>query len=233
MGEPAQRRLIRKLDLERFLSKIKPHPTPNVKLEQYTLSESAAATILYLAAYTYGGIVDKRVLDLGCGSGRLALGAAFLGAESVVGVDIDKTAVKVANQNAADVGSKDAVEWVLGDIDAVTGRFDTVVQNPPFGVQKRAADRRFIQKALALGDTVFSLHNHPVFDKRLLGKLKATGGQPLQVGASPFMQRFVKEQGGQVETVYALPLIIPHMFDFHTKAKQEIVVDLYVIKGGE
>jgi putative methylase len=96
MGEPAQTRLIRKLDLERFLSKVKPHPSPNVDLEQYTLSESTAANMLYLAAYTYDDIVGNRVLDLGCGTGRLALAAAFLGAESIVGVDIDRTAVKVA-----------------------------------------------------------------------------------------------------------------------------------------
>src|SRR4030043_58144 len=101
MGEPAQKRLVRKLDLERFLSKVKPHPSPNAHLEQYTTSESVAATMLYMAAYTYGDIVGKKVLDLGCGTGRLSLGAAFLGAESVVGIDIDKTAVKTAAENTA------------------------------------------------------------------------------------------------------------------------------------
>ena len=233
MGEPAQTRLIRKLDLERFLSQIKPHPSPNVNLEQYTLSESAAATMLYLTAYTYGDIVGKRVLDLGCGTGRLALGAAFLGAESVVGVDIDRTAVRVAAENSVNVGLKDKVDWVAGDIDAIADKFDTVVQNPPFGVQKRTADRRFLEKALAVADAVYSLHNHPVTDKRLIGKLKAGGGQPLQVEASPFIQRFVEERGGRVEAVYALPLVIPRMFDFHTKARHDIVIDLYVIKRKE
>ena len=233
MGEPAQTRLIRKLDLERFLSQIKPHPSPNVNLEQYTLSESAAATMLYLTAYTYGDIVGKRVLDLGCGTGRLALGAAFLGAESVVGVDIDKTAIKVAVENSIAVGLKENLNWVAGDIAAVAGKFDTVVQNPPFGVQKRAADRRFLEKALEVADAVYSLHNHPVTDKRLIAQLKAGGGQPLQVEASPFIQRFVEERGGRVQGVYALPLAIPRMFDFHTKARHDIVIDLYVIKRKE
>jgi putative methylase len=228
MGEPAQTRLIRKLDLERFLSDVKPHPSPNVNLEQYTLSESTAATMLYLAAYTYGDIVDKRVLDLGCGTGRLALAAAFLGAQSVVGVDIDRTAIKVAAKNSVAVSFDDKVDWVAGDIDAVAGKFDTVVQNPPFGVQKRNADRRFLEKALSVADAVYSLHNHPVSDKRLIAQLRS--GHPLRVEASSFIQRFVEERGGRVESVYALPLTIPHMFDFHTKAKHEIAVDLYVIK---
>jgi putative methylase len=233
MGRPAQKRLIRKLDLELFLSKIKPHPSPNVGLEQYTTSESVAATMLYLAAYTYGDIVGKRVLDLGCGTGRLALAAAFLGAKSVVGVDIDKTAVNTAAENAANVGLEANVDWVVGDIDAVTGSFDTVLQNPPFGVQKRAADRRFLAKALEVGNVVYSLHNHPYTDKQLIGKLKANAGSLVQVVGSPFILRFVEEHGGRVEAVYALAMSIPRMFDFHTKAKHEIIIDLYVIKRKE
>ena len=230
MGESAQKRLIRKLDLERFLSKVKPNPSPNVDLEQYTLSESAAASVLYLAAYSCGDIVGKRVLDLGCGSGRLALGAAFLGAESVVGVDIDKAVLKVAFENSVQVNFKENADWVAGDIDAISGKFDTVLQNPPFGVQKRGADRRFLEKALQVADVVYSLHNHPVTDKRLIVKLKACGGQLLQIEASAFIQRFVEERGGRVEGVYALSLAIPKMFDFHTKARHDIVIDLYVIR---
>jgi putative methylase len=233
MGEPAQKRLIRKLDLELFLSKIKPHPSPDAGLEQYTTSEPVAATMLYLAAYTYGDIEGKRVLDLGCGTGRLALAAAFLGAQSVVGVDIDRTAVRTAFENSAQTDLKAKVDWVVGDIDAVEGSFDTVVQNPPFGVQKRTADRKFLAKAIEVGNVVYSLHNHPYTDKQLIGRLRASAGAFLQVAASPFIERFAEEHGGRVEAVYALSLVIPRMFDFHTKAKHEVVVDLYVIKRNE
>ena len=229
MGEVAQKRLVRKLDLERFLSKVKPHSSPDVNLEQYTLSESAAATMLYLTAYTYSGIIGKRVVDLGCGTGRLALGAAFLGAENVVGVDIDKDAIKTAEENSKKAGFHERVNWVAGDIDALAGHFDTVLQNPPFGVQRRNADRRFLQKSLDLADSIFSLHNHPNTDKRLISMLKASGGQPLQIEASPFLSQFIEKLGGKVEGVYALLFVIPHMFDFHTKAKHEIVIDFYVI----
>ncbi len=229
MGEPTQKRIIRKLDLELFLSRVKPHPSPTASLEQYTTSESVAATMLHLAAYTYGDIIGKSVLDLGCGTGRLSLAAAFLGAKSVVGIDIDKTAVKTAAENAAGSGFEAGVEWIVGDIEAISGRFDTVLQNPPFGVQKRSADRKFLEKALEVGDAVYSLHNHPSTDKQLISRLKASAGL-LQVEPSQFLLRFVEEHGGRVEAAYALPLVIPHMFDFHTKAKREIVIDLYVIR---
>ena len=99
MGEPAQKRIIRKLDLELFLSKVAAQPSPKAKLEQYTLSPSVAATILYMAAYTDNDIIGKSVVDLGCGTGRLALGAAYLGAKNVVGIDVDRLAIKTAVEN--------------------------------------------------------------------------------------------------------------------------------------
>ncbi len=117
MGKPTQKRLIRKLELELFLSQLESQPSPKVNLEQYTVSEAIAANMLYLAAYTNGDIIDKTVLDLGCGTGRLALGASYLGAQFVVGVDIDKTAIKTASENSEKSGPKTAVQWVLADIE--------------------------------------------------------------------------------------------------------------------
>ena len=175
-------------------------------------------------------LLEKRFLDLGCGTGRLALGAAFLGAESVVGVDIDKAAIKVAFENSAIVDMQDKVDWVAADIGVVTGKFDTVLQNPPFGVQQRTADRRFLEKALEVAESVYSLHNHPSTDKRLINVMKAGGGQPVQVDPNQFLKRFIEERGGRVAAVYGLPLTIPKMFDFHTKIRHEIAIDLYVIR---
>lgn len=43
----------------------------------------------------------RHLLDYGCGSGILAIAAAKLGAQEVVGVDIDPQAVEAARQNAA------------------------------------------------------------------------------------------------------------------------------------
>jgi len=228
MGEYAQKRLIRKLDLELFLSQVAVNPSPKVSLEQYTISESIAATMLYLAAYTNNDIMGKKVLDLGCGTGRLALGAAFLGAEQVVGVDVDKLALEVAVENTRKKGLTENVEWVNGDIASVGGKFDTVLQNPPFGVQTRNADRAFLVKALEVGRAIYSLHNHPEVDKRLIGMLKAGKGL-VEVAPSPFLKHFIEEHSGAVKAVYALLMTIPKMFDFHTKERHDFVVDLYVI----
>jgi len=81
-----QKRLVRKLDLEIALSKIEPHPSPKAYLEQYTIPPEVAAELLYIAAYTYDDIIDKTIADLGCGTGRLAIGSALLGAKETIGV---------------------------------------------------------------------------------------------------------------------------------------------------
>jgi putative methylase len=230
MGEPAQERLIRKIDLEKFLSTVQPNPSPKASLEQYTISDRVAADILYLAAYANRDIVGKSVLDLGCGTGRLGLGAAFLGAETVTGVDVDRTALSIAYNGAKEHGLEANTNWIVGDIDTITGKFDTVLQNPPFGVQKRGADKKFLEKALEVGYSIYSLHNHPETDEHLAHKLKSSRGTLLQVRASPFIKRFVEERNGIILAVHAMLLTIPRMFEFHTKAKREIVIDLYIIK---
>jgi putative methylase len=230
MGEHAQKRIIRKLELERFLSKIAPQPSPQARLEQYTISEQVASTVLYIAAYANDDVIEKTVLDLGCGTGRLSLGAAYLGAQEVVGVDIDKRAIEMAAENSRKIRLAGNVQWVIGDINSVAGRFDTVLQNPPFGVQTREADRAFLVKAIASGNSVYSLHNHPETDSQLIRQLKASGGF-LQVHPSPFLERFVAKHDGAVKVVYAMLMTIPRLFDFHTKAKHDFVVDLYVIES--
>ncbi len=225
-----QKRLVRKLDLERLLTQAKPHPSPSPVLEQYMTPTDVAATILHIAAYTNSDIAGKTVLDLGCGTGRLALGAAFLGAKQVVGVDVDRASVKIALESSVDLGLKKRTQWIVADIGAVHGEFDTVLQNPPFGVQRRNADRRFLEKALEMGGAVYSLHKSAQDSEALRAKLKASKGSVVAVSPSPFLYKFIETHGGEVKAVYSVLMAIPHMFSFHTEKRHEFAADLYVIE---
>ena len=66
------------------------------------------------------------VLDYGCGSGILAITAAKLGAGKVVGVDIDKQAIRASHDNAAQ--NQVNIEVYLPD-EQPEGQFDVVVAN--------------------------------------------------------------------------------------------------------
>lgn len=69
------------------------------------------------------------VLDVGCGSGILAVAAARLGAARVLAVDIDPHAVQTTAANAARNGVADVVSARSVAVELVTGRFDVVVAN--------------------------------------------------------------------------------------------------------
>jgi ribosomal protein L11 methyltransferase len=67
----------------------------------------------------------QRVLDYGCGSGILAIGAARFGAGSVDAVDIDEAAVRSTEANA----KANSVQITAGLPERAGGRYDTVLAN--------------------------------------------------------------------------------------------------------
>jgi putative methylase len=226
-----QKRIVRKLELEMLLSRVEPHPEPQADMEQYTIPADVAARMLYVAAYADNRILGRSVLDLGCGTGRLALGAAFLGAKEALGVDIDKTAVKIAVENSRRLGLKGKADWLVADVSTIRGDFDTVLQNPPYGVQRVGADRKFLEKALEVGKTVYSLHKNQHTDRTLYSMVKSCSTGIVAVSPSPFLKEIIEKQGRRIKAVYAMIMSIPYMFNFHTKRKHEFIVDLYVIES--
>lgn len=204
--------MIRKKQLEIILQKLDPHPDPVPELEQYMTPGDVASTLLCLA-YSQGDIAGKVVYDLGCGTGRLAIGAALLGAKKVVGVDIDERALEVARRNADKAGVK--VDWVMEDVEEFRReRADTVVQNPPFGVQRRGADVKFLRKAMELGKIVYTLHKAAPRNRE-------------------FIENRVKVFGGKITKRVELTFHIPMQFKFHTRNIYRFKVDLYRIEGGK
>ncbi len=69
--------------------------------------------------------MPKRVLDYGCGSGILAIGATKYGAQEVFGVDIDEAAVQSTELNA----EANRVHLIAGLPDKAVGRFGLVLAN--------------------------------------------------------------------------------------------------------
>ena len=78
--------------------------------------------------------------------------------------------------------------------------------NPPFGCQNEHADRPFLEKAMTLSDSVYSIH---------------------MANTIGFLEDFVSSFGKEIVSRATYKYNIPHTFTFHSKTKQ--TVDIVVV----
>ena len=186
---------MKKKDLEIILQDI-PYPKKTIpSLEQYITPASIAADIIFNAHYN-NDIHNKNIIDLGCGTGIFAIGAAITGAKHITAIEIDPNLIQLAQTYTT---SKNLdIEFIQTDIRNITITGDTVLTNPPFGAQKpnKHADRFFLEKAYEAAPTIYSLH------------LSQT---------VPFITKLITALHGDIthKKTYRFP--IKHQFSFHTK----------------
>ena len=73
---------------------------------------------------------DKKILDVGCGSGILSIAGALLGSRDVLGIEIDEDAVRVARENVELNGTEQAIKVKQGDLTkGIDFKADIVVAN--------------------------------------------------------------------------------------------------------
>ncbi|MFA4640829.1 METTL5 family protein [Pyrococcus kukulkanii] len=195
---------MRKKELAIMLSKLKGFRNPKPWLEQYRTPGNAASELLWLA-YSLGDIEGKVVADLGAGTGVLTLGALLLGAKKVYAVEVDPEAIEVLKENVEDF---DNVEVIVGDVSEFSEKVDTVVMNPPFGSQRKHADRPFLLKAFEVSKVVYSIH---------LAKPEVR----------KFIERFSQENNFVISHKVTTEIEIPAQFFFHRKRLERIKVDIY------
>ncbi|MAO72437.1 MAG: 50S ribosomal protein L11 methyltransferase [Flavobacteriales bacterium] len=70
----------------------------------------------------------KSVLDIGCGTGVLAILSKMLGSEDTLGIDINEWSYENSKENAV-LNNIDSIEFLLGDISRIKGDFDIVLAN--------------------------------------------------------------------------------------------------------
>ena len=85
---------------------------------------------------------SKRVLDIGCGTGLIAIMAAQRCEAHITGVEIDGTAALQARRNADNSPWGSRIEIANCDfLDYITdSKFDTIVSNPPYFVNSLKCD---------------------------------------------------------------------------------------------
>ena len=201
--------------LEQHLSKAERFAHPRIDLEQYATPADIAAHIIHFAD-VHGDIQDRIVVDLGSGPGIFAIGMAFRQPQRVVGIELDRAAITVAQANERAISPPQPIDWIRADATrAPLNQNDamTVLMNPPFGAQQSNlhADRAFLQTAARIADVSYSLHN---------------------AGSRSFIDAFVTENEGHVDAAMQVSFDLTHQFDFHEEAETIVEAELYRVEWG-
>lgn len=195
-------------DLEIWLEAIPDPKAPDPDREQVPTPAPLAAWLLFTAS-SLGDVRDRVVLDLGCGTGIFAIGAARLGAARVVGLDTDRRLLDQARRAAADLDVD--VAWVRMDAGDWAADVDTVVTNPPFGARRAGADRPFLATAVACADVAYSFHLAETLD---------------------FVEGFVEDLGGTIDRTWPVDFPVPRQHGYQRRAEQTVEVVAVRILGG-
>ncbi|WP_254767998.1 METTL5 family protein [Salinilacihabitans rarus] len=200
----------------RRLESVADFAEPSPALEQYLTPPEIAAHVAHLADLQ-GDLRSRTVVDLGTGTGMLAIAAACFDPGRVVGVDVDPDALALARDNAAavfgDPPAADALQWVRGDAarSPICAPDATVLSNPPFGAQRgnRHADRAFLETASEVGAVSYTIHNE---------------------GSREFVEAFAADAGGTVTHAFRAAFPIEHRFDFHEAESRELAAEVFRIE---
>ncbi|AGB32154.1 ribosomal L11 methyltransferase [Natrinema pellirubrum DSM 15624] len=213
MAGPSRRTLARRLE------SLADFADPSPALEQYLTPAELAAHLCHLAGLQND--LERRVIDLGTGTGMLAIAASLAGADRVAGIDVDPDALALARENERTAlegeshadGSDRAIEWLRGDVSrhpfATTEA--TVLSNPPFGAQRgnRHADRAFLEAASEIAAVSYTIHNE---------------------GSQEFVESYTADAGGEVTHAFRAEFPISNQFEFHTEAEATLEAEVFRIE---
>lgn len=184
------------------LSKLLPLATYSASYEQYPTPPDLAAALLW-HAHLRGDLTEKSVADFGCGNGILGYGAHLLGADPVYLIDADSAALAVARENFS------SGHFLCADVGSFSSLVNTIVMNPPFGVQSRYADRIFFQTAFSCAQVIYVIH---------------------KITSRSFIARLARDAGFALELVDPQTLVLPSLQKFHTKQKYPVSVGFFILR---
>lgn len=205
---------LKKRKLELTLERVPEIPRPRVELEQYTIDSRLAATILWIAEFNYNDIHDRLVLDLGCGTARLLIGALILGARYGIGVDLDKASLLIARKFLVENDLYTKADLICADVEHIPLRIShaTTVQNPPFGVHRKGYDILFLRAAIGVSSVVYSVHKRTTMD---------------------YIVKKLEEMNLDVRVVLMDKIMLPPRMQFHVKRMHEVEVVVIRVEKGE
>lgn len=191
---------------------------PKIQLEQYSIDAACAVDIIFCAGFEFDDIKNKLIVDLGTGTGRLSIASSFFNPIYVLSIDIDFNALYILQKNIKKLNLEQKIFPLCVDVNY----FDiskillprnlkiTTIMNPPFGVQKKKADRKFLECAFLFSDIIYSIH---------LANKKVHN----------FISNFTKKNNWVIDYVFPFDMLLQKSFPFHKYKTKQIKVNVYRI----
>ena len=192
-----------KSKLKEYMSKVEGFENPKISMEQYVTPPDLAADLVF-TAYMQNDLEGKTV-DLGTGTGILAIGVALLG-EKVKAVEKDEEALNIAKENAEKLGVSELIDFVHKDVENFSEACDTVLMNPPFS-QHTEEGLKFWSKACEISERVYSIS-------------PSTGREGIKSFINSSNHRVIDQSEFRID--------LPATYGFHTEESRETLVDLII-----
>lgn len=176
----------------------------DVKLEQYKTDSEIAAELLWFL-HMNNEIKGKVIADLGCGNGIFGIGCLLLNAEKVFFVDSDDKILNTAKSNYRKLKLKNGTFFCCRVFE-FDKNADIAIENPPFGVKKKHADREFLDTAMKISNLIYSFH---------------------KTESENFLRKYC--EGFEVKRLFEFDFVLRKTFKFHKRNKHYVKVGLFKI----
>lgn len=199
-----------KKQLAIYLSRLQSFEKPSFRLEQYPTDSEIAAEVLWFA-HQIGDLENKKIADLGCGTGVLGIGAMLFNPEHVFFVDIDERVLRNLKNNLQLMDLKN-YEIFNSDIKDFNKKVDLVIQNPPFGVKNAHADKLFLEKAFQISNVIYSFH---------------------KLTSEKFISSISKDNGFKITHFFKFDFPLKQTMDYHKSKIKRIEVGCWRLENAQ
>jgi putative methylase len=131
-----------------------------------------------------------------------------MGAKKVYFIDIDDKVIKIAKNNLKFAEKElriklDKAEFIVEDVRKFNKKADVILQNPPFGVKVKHADKAFLEKAVEIAPVIYSFH---------------------KLESSRFIDKFTKQKGFKMSHFWTFDWPLKMTMKFHAKRIHRVKV---------
>jgi predicted RNA methylase len=212
-------------------------------------SPHLAASVILTALNNNDIGPGRSAIDLGCGTGILAIGCALVETDWVVGVDCDSEAIQVALENVLGLELEDQVSFVLDRVRGPIVEKTEKEKRRGGRTSKKPTPHKAKAPSTTIGgdykdgislsskcvDTVltnppFGTKNNAGIDVCFLKAATRLARRSVysfhKTSTRPFLLKTVQEWGMKLEVVAEMKFDLPKVYSFHKEKSRDIEVDL-------